>query len=173
MNRQEKVKEVEWLHEELASSGVLFVTDYLGLNVEEITNLRKKVRESGGSFKVVKNTLLKRAVEGTSASELDPLFTGPTAIAFGDMDPTMLGKALVSFAKKNEQLEIQGGVLDDKVLSAEDVNSLAALPSKQELIAKMLGSLNAPASNFVGVLAAVVRQFMYVLQAIEEKKTQA
>lgn len=172
MNRTEKSELVEKLHEELGKSGAVFVTDYKGLTVEQITQLRGGIRQAGGKYQVVKNTLLKLAADGTIASGLNPLLEGPTAIAVAFADPVALAKAIVEFSKKNEQLEIQGGVLGPQFLDASDVKDLASMPSKEVLLARMLGSINAPATNLVGVLAAMVRQLMYVLKAIEEKKSQ-
>lgn len=173
MDRTEKAGLVEQLHAELAQTQAVFVTDYMGLTVEEITQLRGSLKGVGGKYQVVKNTLLRRASEGTSATGLDPLLEGPTAIAMAFKDPVSLAKALVDFAKKNEKLEIQGGVLGAQVLSLQDIKDLATMPSREVLLARALGSMNAPATNFVGVLAATVRQLLYALKAIEAQKTQA
>jgi large subunit ribosomal protein L10 len=172
LNRTEKSELVEKLHDELSKSGAVFITDYKGLTVEQVTQLRGGIRQAGGKYQVVKNTLLKLAAEGTNATGLNPLLEGPTAIAIAFDDPVALAKAIVEFSKKNENLEIQGGVLGSQFLTEEDVKDLAGMPSKEVLLARMLGSMNAPATNFVGVLAAMVRQLMYVLKAIEEKKSQ-
>lgn len=172
MNRTEKSELVEKLHDDLGKSGAVFVTDYKGLSVEKVTQLRGGIRQAGGKYQVVKNTLLELAAEGTDAKGLNPLLKGPTAIAIAFADPVALAKAIVDFSKKNEKLEIQGGVLGSQFLTATDVKNLAGMPSKEVLLARMLGSMNAPATNFVGVLAAMVRQIMYVLKAIEEKKSQ-
>jgi large subunit ribosomal protein L10 len=172
LNRTEKSELVEKLHDDLNKSGAVFVTDYKGLTVEKITQLRDGIRQAGGKYQVVKNTLLKLAAEGTDAKGLNPLLKGPTAIAVALADPVALAKTIVEFSKKNDQLEIQGGVLGTQFLTVTDVKDLAGMPSKEVLLARVLGSMNAPASNFVGVLAAMVRQVMYVLKAIEEKKSQ-
>lgn len=173
MNKTEKTELVEKLHEELASSGAVFVTDYKGLTVEQVTQLRVGIKQAGGKYQVVKNTLLKRAAEGTNVTAINPLLEGPTAIAIAFADPVALAKSIVDFSKKNEKLEIQGGVLGNQFLGVADVKDLASMPSKEILLARMLGSMNAPATNFVGVLAAMVRQLLYALKAIEEKKAQA
>jgi len=173
LDRTEKSELVERLHGELKETKAVFVTDYMGLTVEEISQLRGQIRAVGGKYQVVKNTLLKRASEGTGATGLSPYLEGPTAVAMAFADPVALAKALVDFAKKNEKLEIQGGVLGEQVLSLQDVRDLATMPSREVLLARLLGTLNAPASNFVGVCAAMVRQLLYALKAIEEKKNQA
>ncbi len=172
MRKDEKKELVTQLHEDLGDSQAVFVTDYIGLNVEKITKLRKNIKGAGGTFKVVKNTLLRRAAKDTPADVVNDLFIGPTAIAMVKGDPLGVAKALVDFAKDNEALEIQGGILGTQVLDLDRIQSLAKMPSKEVLLAKMLGSLNAPITNFVGVLAAMPRQLLYVLKAIENQKMQ-
>lgn len=172
MRKDEKKEIVTQLHDDLGQSQAVFVTDYIGLNVEKITKLRNSVKAAGGSFQVVKNTLLRKAAEETSAGVLGDFFVGPTAIAIAKGDPLGVAKALVDFAKDNEALEIQGGVLGVQVLNLDKIQELAKMPGKEVLIAKMLGSMNAPLTNFVGVLAAIPRQLLYALKAIEDKKNQ-
>ncbi len=170
MKREEKEQLVQVLHDELDKSQAVFVTDYMGLNVERITKLRRDISGAGGSYQVVKNTLLRRASEGTPVTGIGQFFTGPTAIAIAHSDAVAVAKALVNFAKDNEQLEIQGGILGERPMTAADIQELAKMPPREVLLARMLGSLNAPVSNFVGVLAAIVSQLVYVLKAIENKK---
>ncbi len=172
MKKEEKIDLVGTLHADIERASALFVTDYMGLNVEEITKLRDGIRGAGGTYQVVKNTLLKRAIQETTAHAVEDLFIGPTAIALSQGDPVALAKALVAFAKANDKLEVQGGVLGERVLSVRDIQELATLPGREVLLAKMLGSMNAPVSNFVGVFAAMLRQLVYVLKAIEEQKNQ-
>jgi len=170
LKREEKEQLVQVLHDELDKSQAVFVTDYMGLNVERITKLRRDISGAGGSYQVVKNTLLRRASEGTPVTGIGQFFTGPTAIAIAHSDAVAVAKALVNFAKDNEQLEIQGGILGERPMTAADIQELAKMPPREVLLARMLGSLNAPVSNFVGVLAAIVSQLVYVLKAIENKK---
>jgi large subunit ribosomal protein L10 len=172
LKRDEKKVLVDDLHEELGKSQAVFVTDYMGLTVERITKLRRDITGAGGSFQVVKNTLLRRASEDTQAKVIEQLFVGPTAIAIARTDAVAVAKALVNFARDNEQLEIQGAALGARALSVADVQELAKMPPREVLLARLLGTLNAPVSNFVGVLAAVVSQLVYVLKAIENKKSQ-
>ena len=172
MRKDDKKELVTQLHEDLGDSQAVFVTDYIGLNVEKITKLRKNIKGAGGTFKVVKNTLLRRAAKDTPADVVNDLFIGPTAIAMVKGDPLGVAKALVDFAKDNEALEIQGGILGTQVLDLDRIQSLAKMPSKEVLLAKMLGSMNAPITNFVGVLAAIPRQLLYALKAIEKQKMQ-
>ena len=170
MKREEKEQLVQVLHDELEKSQAFFVTDYMGLTVEKITKLRRDIKGAGGSYQVVKNTLLRRASEGTPAKGVDQFFIGPTAVAIAKTDAVAVAKALVNFAKDNEQLEIQAGMLGSRAITAADVQELAKMPPREVLLARMLGSLNAPIGNFVGVLSAIVSQLVYVLKAIENKK---
>ena len=172
MKREDKEVLVNRLHDELGKSHAVFITDYMGLNVEKMTQLRKSIRDAGGRYQGVKTTLLSRAAKETPVAMLDASFSGPTAIAIALNDPVSIAKALVNFAKENEQLGLQGGVLGGKILDENGIQSLAKMPPKEVLLAKMLGSLNAPVSNFVGVFAALLRQLVYVLKAVEEQKRQ-
>lgn len=172
MKRDEKEQLVQVLHDELEKSQAVFVTDYMGLTVERITKLRREIKGVGGSYKVVKNTLLRRATEGTPAKGIEQFFVGPTAIAIAKTDAVAVAKALVNFAKDNEKFEIQAGMLGNRTITAVDIQELSKMPPREVLLARMLGSLNAPVSNFVGVLSAIISQLVYVLKAIENKKSQ-
>jgi large subunit ribosomal protein L10 len=170
LKKDEKEQLVQVLHDELGKSQAFFVTDYMGLTVEKITKLRRDIKGAGGSYQVVKNTLLRRASVGTPAKGIEQFFVGPTAVAIAKTDAVAVAKALVNFAKDNEQLEIQAGMLGERAITALDIQELSKMPPREVLLARMLGSLNAPVSNFVGVLSAIVRQLVYVLKAIENKK---
>jgi large subunit ribosomal protein L10 len=172
LKRDEKEQLVQVLHDELEKSQAVFVTDYMGLTVERITKLRREIKGVGGSYKVVKNTLLRRATQGTPAKGIEQFLVGPTAIAIAKTDAVAVAKALVNFAKDNEKFEIQAGMLGNRAITAADIQELSKMPSKEVLLARMLSSMNAPVSNFVGVLAAIVSQLVYVLKAIENKKSQ-
>ena len=172
MKRDEKEQLVQILHDELEKSQAVFVTDYMGLTVERITKLRREIKGVGGSYQVVKNTLLRRATEGTPAKGIEKFFVGPTAIAIAKTDAVGVAKALVNFAKDNEKFEIQAGMLGNRAITAADIQELSKMPPREVLLARMLGSMNAPVSNFVGVLSAIVSQLVYVLKAIENKKSQ-
>jgi large subunit ribosomal protein L10 len=172
LKRDEKEQLVQVLHDELGKSQAVFVTDYMGLTVERITKLRREIKGVGGSYQVVKNTLLRRATEGTPAKGIEQFFVGPTAIAIAKTDAVAVAKALVNFAKDNEKFEIQAGMLGNRAITASDIQELSKMPPREVLLARMLGSLNAPVSNFVGVLSAIVSQLVYVLKAIENKKSQ-
>lgn len=173
MNRQSKEEIVAEFAEKLKASKAAYLADYRGLNVEQATALRCKLHEAGVEYRVVKNTLLRLAAKDTPAACLDEQLTGPTAIAFANEDPVAPAKALVEFAKAHKTFELKAGVLDGKLLSAEDIKALSDLPSREELLAKMLGSMSAPATNFVGVLAAMPRSLVQVLGAIKDQKEAA
>ena len=172
MKRDEKEQLVQILHDELEKSQAVFVTDYMGLTVERITKLRREIKGVGGSYKVVKNTLLRRATQGTPAKGIEQFLVGPTAIAIAKTDAVAVAKALVNFAKDNEKFEIQAGMLGNRTITAADIQELSKMPPREVLLARMLSSMNAPVSNFVGVLSAIISQLVYVLKAIENKKSQ-
>ena len=137
-----------------AVSGVL--VDYCGLNVEQDTQLRNKLREAGVEYKVIKNTLTRFAAKEVGLDELDSVLSGPTSLAISMTDEVAPAKVIADFAKANEQLEIKAGFLEGKVLSLEEVKTLAATPNREVLLAKLLGSLNAPISNLARTLQALV-----------------
>ena len=173
MNRQTKEARVTEFAQKLKETKAAFLADYRGLNVEQATALRRKLHDVGIEYRVVKNTLLRLAARDTHAACLDEQLTGPTAIALVKDDPVAPAKALVEFAKANKAFELRAGVLDGKLLSVADITALSDLPSREELLAKMLGSMSAPATNFVGVLAAVPRSLVQVLSAIKDQKDAA
>ena len=154
----------------LATSKATFLTDYRGLNVEKTNQLRNELRAVGVDYRVVKNTLLRLAAKGTAAECLDGQLAGPTAVAFATGDPAASAKVLSAFAKNNKNFELKCGALGGKLLSSEDIQALADLPSREVLLARVLGSMSAPATNFVGVLAAVPRSLVLVLAAIQTQK---
>lgn len=170
MNRQSKEDLVAELAERLKDTRAAFLADYRGLNVAKATELRRKLRAAGVDYRVVKNTLLRLAAQGTQAACLDTHLKGPTAVAMVTGDPVAPAKALVEFAKANQAFELKYGMLDGKLLRPEDIKALADLPSREVLLARLLGSLNAPTTNFVGVLAAVPRSLVQVLSAIKDQK---
>lgn len=170
MNRTEKENVVSELGQLLAGTSAAFVADYRGINVEEATQLRRELTQAGVQYKVVKNNLLKLAAKETSAECLQPYCVGPTAIAIAGSDPVAPAKILSKFAKDVESFELKAGVLSGKLLSIADINALAELPSREELLAKALSSMNAPVTNFVGTMAAIPRSLVQVLNAIGQNK---
>ena len=156
--KQEKIAHYK---EQFEKAKVAVVADYRGLTVEEITELRRNLQNAEADLTVTKNTLCKVAAKGTNFEVISELMEGPTAIAFGFGDEVASAKILAKFIKENKKGEILGAVLEGKVLSADEAKKLASMPSKEELYAKMLGSINSPASGLVcsvnGVMSALVR----------------
>ncbi|EOD01484.1 50S ribosomal protein L10 [Caldisalinibacter kiritimatiensis] len=167
---EKKKQIVSEIKEKIDNAQSVVLVDYRGLNVEEVTELRKKFREAGVEYKVYKNTLMRFAFKDAGLEEFNEYLTGPNAVAFGYEDPVSPAKVTHEFAKEHETLEIKAGVVDGKVISLEEVKSLAELPSKEQLIAQVLGGLNGPISGFANVLQANIRNLAYALNAIKEKK---
>ncbi len=170
MNRSDKEAVVQSMAERLGRAKALVLTNFNGLKVEQMTELRQQLREKNLEYVVVKNTLLKRAAEGSSAGKLADQMVGPNGLAISYDDPVALAKALVDFAKTNPKLEVRAGLLEGKTISAAEVGDLAKLPSREVLLAMLLGAMNGVPRNLVSVLAAVPRSLMNVLKAIEEQK---
>jgi large subunit ribosomal protein L10 len=173
--RPEKVAVVEEVKQKFTDADGVMLTEYRGLDVGALAQLRRALRDAGGEYKIYKNTLVRRAAKNVGL-EIDDLLIGPTAIAFvGERpdgsagDVAAVAKALKDFAKTNDALVIKGGVLDDQLLSAEDLKALAELPSRDVLLAQLAGAFQAPMAKFAGLLAAVPRDFAYGLQALIEK----
>lgn len=167
---QQKKEAVAELVEKMkkAASGIL--VDYRGLTVEQDTQLRRELRKAEVDYKVVKNTLTRFAANEIGYEALDPFLHGPTSLALTYEDPVAAAKVLVKFSKDMEALEIKAGFVDGKIVNLDEIKRLAELPSKEELIAKALGGLNAPISGLVHVLNANLRGLAIALNAIAEKK---
>ena len=146
------------LTERLKNAQAGVIADYRGLTVAQDTELRTKLREAGVEYTIVKNTLTRFAANEVGLEGLDPILHGPTALATSSNDVVAPAKVLVDFAKKNEQLEIKAGFVDGKVISVDEVKVYASIPSKEVLIAKMLGSLQAPIGNLVRTLDAIAKK---------------
>lgn len=169
---QSKQALVDEIKENIQGAQSIVLLNYRGLNVEEVTELRAKYREANVSYKVYKNTMMRRAFNELGYENLDEIFKGPSAIAFGMEDPASAAKISAEFAKEHEALEIKSGIVDGKVLSVEEVDALAKLPSKEVLIAQVLGGLNAPIQGLANVLSGSIRSLAIVLQQIAEKQEQ-
>ena len=170
MDRAQKQHLVETLAQDLADIVCLVVTHQTGLNVAEVTQLRRQVRGAGASFRITKNRLARRALVGTPFEALAPLFTGPTAIAFSH-DPLAAAKVVVEFANRNNKLTIIGGGLAGRPLDAAGVQELARLPSLDQLRGKLIGLLQAPATRLATVLQAPAGQLARVLMAYSESSS--
>ena len=168
MDRAGKAAALETLKGVFEESGSVVVTHYTGLTVAEMTGLRAKLREGGGKLKVIKNRLAKLALDGMGGDAAADLFKGPVAIAYSP-DPVAAAKAAADFSKENEKLVIIGAVMDDKVLDKSGVESLAKLPSLDQLRGKLVGLLQAPATKVAGVVQAPAGQLARVVKAYAEK----
>lgn len=152
---QEKQQAVVEVTEKLQSSSCTIVADYRGLTVAQVTQLRKTLRESGIEFKVIKNSITRRATEQASLTELDPHLTGPTAIIFSKEDIIAPAKIVSEFAKTNTKLEVKAGIVEGKVVGHEQIKALAELPSREGLLSMLLSVLQAPIRNFALAVKAV------------------
>ena len=164
MNRNEKAELIETLQSTLSEAAAVVVTHQTGLTVAESSDLRGRMREAGAGFKVTKNRLTKIALQGTKYEDISDLFTGPTAMGTS-ADPVAAAKVLVNFAKENDKLTVIGGSLDGKLLDKAGVEALAKLPSLDELRAKLVGLLNAPATQVARVTQAPATKLARVIQA--------
>jgi len=173
MHRKDKEAFVEEVAGLLAAAEVMYVSDYRGLTVAQISELRGKLRPSGSSLRVLKNTLTRRAAAQAGREELLELLSGPTAVTFCGDDPVAPAKALIEFAKKNDALEVRGGVLQGKPIDGADIKALATLPPRDVLIGQVLGTMVAPISGFVTVLNATIGGLVRSLQQIADQKAAA
>ena len=152
----EKKQAVAQMVEKLQNAQAGVFVDYIGLTVSEDTDLRNKLRAAGVEYKVVKNTLTRFAAKEVGYDELDPILNGPTSLAISYDDPIAPAKVIAEFAKSNDKIEIKSGFLDGKVISLDEIKTLASTPSKDVLLAKLMGSLNSPVSSLARVLQAIV-----------------
>ncbi len=170
LNRQEKEAVVTELKAAFQESRGVFVADYRGLSVEQVTKLRAKMRESGGQFRVVKNTLLRLASKETDYEGLTEYFIGTTAVVTAPDDAVSAAKVLKDFAKEVDKLQIRGGGLGTRKMSKAEVEALAELPSLDQLRGKLVGIMQAPAQKIMGILQAPGRDIAAVLKAYAEKQ---
>ena len=171
--RPEKVAKIAEIKELLSNSKCTILVDFCGLTVAQDTALRRKMREAGVHYNVVKNTLLRIAAQEVGIEGLEPSLEKNTDIAVAPEDPVAVAKIICDFAKENKELKVKVGVLDGKVIGADEIKALAALPPKEVLVAKLLGSMNAPISGFVNVLQGTIRNVVYALDAVRKQKESA
>lgn len=171
LTRQQKTEILDELIQKFKDAKSVIFTEYRGLDVKSISDLRNQMRSSGIEYKIAKKTLIKLAAKEIGVEELpDDVMEGPVAVAFSYQDQVIVASLLAKFAKDHEQIRLIGGILDGKVIDAKVVKDLAAIPSKEELYAKLLGSMLSPISGFVGVSNGVVSAFVRVMNAVREKK---
>ncbi len=173
MARPEKVALVEELKDKLSRAQSVILTDYRGLDVGELTELRRQLWEAGVEYKVAKNTLTNIAAQETNLSELEQYLKGPTAIAFGYDEPVSAAKVISEFARIHKDLEIKGGVLEGMVIDVAQIQALADLPSREELLAMVARAMQGPISGLANVLQGTIRSLAYALEAVRQQKEAA
>ncbi len=172
LNRQDKAAVIAEVSETISSSSLIIIAEYRGLSVEAVTKLRADARRNGVTLRVVKNTLVRRAVEGTDFAGLADQLTGPLVYGFS-VDPVAAAKVLVNFAKENDKLVIKGGAMANYVMDVEAVKNLALMPSREELLAKLMATMNEPIAKFVRTLNEVPARFVRTVAAVRDAKEQA
>ena len=172
LNREEKAAVIEEVSAQVAQAGSIVLAEYRGLTVEKITQLRKQARESGVYLRVLKNTLVRRAVKDTPYEKLADQMVGPLMYGIS-ADPVAPAKLIASFAKANDQLVVKGGAMPNVVMDIAGVQALATMPSRDELLAKLLGTMQAPVATFVRTLNEVPTKFVRGLAAVRDKQEAA
>jgi large subunit ribosomal protein L10 len=170
LNKQEKSRIVSELQDKFGKAKGIVFTDYRGLNVEELTGLRIALRASAVEYKVVKNTLAKRAAEGTPVNAAKDIFSGPIGIAIGYDDPVLVVKKVLEYSKTNEKLEIKGGVVEGGVYTPQQIKAISALPPREVQLAMLVGAMQSPLSKLAGLLNSTLTQFMYAMEGLKNKK---
>lgn len=169
LSLQQKKAVVERYSSEVAQAPHVFLLSFQGISVPQVTELRNRVRAIDGQYRVIKNRLMLRAVGGSALEAHGERLTGPTAVVTGP-DPVSLAKVLTEFAKESPVIGFKGGLIDGREVAGEDIQEIATLPSREELIAKLLFLLQSPISGLVRVLAALPRQFVVVLDQVRQHK---
>ncbi|HXV78949.1 MAG TPA: 50S ribosomal protein L10 [Candidatus Binatia bacterium] len=167
----EKAERVAFVHEKFKTAKMAIVTDYRGLSVAQMTRLRRAVRDASGEYQVIKNTLVRRALEDTAYGTLDRLLDGPNGWVFAYNDPVMLSKALVKFVDENEKLTIKGGVFEGEFMDPARVKVLAQMPSKPELQARLLALIQAPATQLVRLIQEPGARVARLLETLRKEKS--
>ncbi len=172
MKRSEKTKLVEEVRQKLAKSPGCFLVDYKGLNVAAISKVRRELKNADAELKVIKNTLLKIASEGTQSQVLTEMMKGPTAVTIARNDVVAVAKVLVAMAKEFQNLKLKAGQISGKLLDEEGIRRLSEVPSREVLLSKLLGTMQAVPAGFVRVLSGVLVKFLRTLEAIKQQKEQ-
>lgn len=174
VTRTKKEEQVAQLKHLLSRAQLTIVSDYRGLTVKEMTELRRKLQAAGGEYAVAKNTLVKIALaDDPVLAKVESIFKGPTALVIGIDDPVGPTKALMEYLKETKkELEIRGGIFEGRKIGTKDIEKIATLPGRDEMVAKLMGSMQAPAKGVVMALSGVARNLVYVLEAVRQQKEQ-
>jgi len=172
ISRQEKEELLQELKGKMEASQLIILAEYKGLNVEAMTKLRRKLRGVGSEIKVAKNTITKLAAQEAGLEDLNTYLEGPVALTFGFDDPVAPAKAMNDFAKEYKLLDIKAGILEGRIVDPQAIKALAELPSREVLLAKVLGGMQTPMYGFAGALQGLLRNLVYVLDAVREKKAE-
>jgi large subunit ribosomal protein L10 len=171
MNRDEKKKQAEALRQELEKARTVILSGFEGITVAQDSNLRRKLAQSGAKYKVVKNSLIERAAQGTPLESVAQKLRGTTSLAYTQADPVALAKVLTAYARENPALSFKSGVVEGRVVSLAELSALATLPAKEDLFSKVLFLINSPAQRVASTLAGVARNLVVVIQqAVKEQK---
>lgn len=173
MNKTEKGAVVTGLKERLARAATIYVTDFTGLKVKNVTELRRRFRGLGVEYVVVKNTLVRRALTDASVGGLDGVLDGPTGLVLAGADPVAPAKVLADFQKEFERPSVKAGLVDGRLVTAADVKRLASLPSKDQLLSQLAGAFQAPLAGLVGVMSGLLYQMVGALEALREQRSGA
>lgn len=166
----EKAETVAAVHQRLKSAKMAIVTEYRGLSVAQITRLRREIRQASGEYHVIKNTLVRRALENTGFGDLEKLLEGPNGWVFAYDDPVVLSKALIKFADDNDKLRIKGGVFEGKFMDTAGVKILSQMPSKPEIQARLLAMINAPATQLVRLIQEPGARVVRLMESLRKTK---
>ncbi|HXN06934.1 MAG TPA: 50S ribosomal protein L10 [Nitrospiria bacterium] len=170
MDRTEKTAEIADIASRFKRAKVVILSEYSGLKVEDLRQLRMNVRKTNGEFKVMKNTLVEKAVEDSEFKPIQSYLRGPVGVVFGYDDPVGPIKAVKEFAEKQKVFKMKAGMMEGRLLSISDIAAVATLPPKQVMIGQLLSRMQSPIYGFVGTLSGIIRKFAYVLQAVKEQK---
>ncbi len=171
ITKQKKSQQISEVSEKIQRSKAVLLTEYKGLTVAEITELRALLKEADAEYKVIKNTLSIVASKGTSVEQAKDLFVGPTGIAFAYDDPIAVAKKVIEYAQKHDKFKVKSGVIEGRLCSFEDIKAMSKLPPREVLLAMLAGTLQAPMAKLAGALNATLSQFAYALEALKNRKS--
>jgi large subunit ribosomal protein L10 len=172
ITKEKKSQQIAELSEKFSTSKAIVLTDYKGLTVSEISDLRQKLKEVGSEYRVAKNTLSVIASKGTPVEAAADHFIGPTAIVFGLEDPVSTVKKVLDFSEKNDKLKVKAGIIDGRLYGLDEIKAISKLPPRDVLLGMLVGAMQAPVSKMVRLLSATVTRFAYALEALKNKKSQ-